>query len=59
MNRLLVPRPDGRPSFQTTSGAPAPILIAIICCLGLLVSLCATTYGLDLSAISLEDPWRS
>jgi len=44
MKRRLVPRPDERPSLKTT-GAPAPILIAIICCLGLLASLCAAIYG--------------
>ena len=56
MNRPMVPRPDERPSFQTTSDArqtgsdtPSLIVIATICCLGLLVSLCAAIYGLDLS----------
>jgi hypothetical protein len=50
MNRLLVPRPDERPSFQTTSDASSLILIVTICCLGLLVSLGAAIYGLDLGA---------
>jgi hypothetical protein len=47
MNRRLVPRPDERPSFQSYF---APMLIVTICCLGLLISLYAATYGVDLSA---------
>jgi hypothetical protein len=39
MNRRLVPPPEDRPSLQATD-ASVPILIAIICGLGLLISLC-------------------
>jgi len=49
MTHLLIARPDERPSFQTYFD-PSLILIATISCLGLLVSLCAAIYGLDLSA---------
>ncbi len=58
MSGLSVPPPDERPSSKTTSGAPVPIWIVIICGLGLLVSLCAAIYGLDLSVNLLEYPWR-
>jgi hypothetical protein len=59
MNRRLVPPPDERPSSKTASGAAALILIFIICGLGLLISLCAAIYGLDLSVNWLECPWKS
>jgi hypothetical protein len=49
MTHLVVPRPDERPSFQSYF-APSLIAVAAIGCLGLLVSLCAAIYGLDLSA---------
>lgn len=49
MTRLLVPRPDERPTFQSYF-APSLISVAAFGCLGLLVSLCAAIYGLDLSA---------
>jgi hypothetical protein len=39
-----------RSCFQTTFAVPSLISIVIICSLGLLVSLCAASYGLDLSA---------
>jgi hypothetical protein len=53
MNHLLAPRPDEQPSFQIELHAYAPFLIAIICYLGLLLSLCAAIFGLDLGASSL------
>jgi hypothetical protein len=58
MNRRLVPPPEEPPSLQATD-ASVPILIAIICGLGLLISLCAAIYGLDLSVSSVEYPWKS
>jgi hypothetical protein len=50
MNNLLVARPGERPAFQLTPDACSFISILIICALGILVSLCAASYGLDLSA---------
>jgi len=49
MTHLLIARPDERPSFQSYFD-PSLVLIVTICCLGLLVSLCAAIYGLDVSA---------
>jgi len=46
----LVTRPGKRSSFQIGSDTRSLIAIAVICCLGLLVSLCAAIYGLDLIA---------
>jgi hypothetical protein len=48
MTNLLIARPDERPLFQSYVD-PSLILIVTISCLGLLVSLCAAIYGLDLS----------
>ena len=50
MNNLLIARPGERPFFQLKSDAPSLVLILIICALGILVSLGAAIYGLDLSA---------
>jgi hypothetical protein len=50
MNNLLVARPGERPAFQLTPDASSLVSILIICALGILVSLCAASYGLDLSA---------
>jgi hypothetical protein len=49
MTDLLIRRRDERPSFQSYF-APSLISVAAIGCLGLLVSLGAAIYGLDLSA---------
>jgi hypothetical protein len=54
MNSLLVARSGERPSFQFKSDAPSLALIVVICALGILVSLCAATYGLDLT---VSPPW--
>jgi len=50
MNNLLIARPGERPPFQLKSDAPSLVLILIICALGILVSLGAAIYGLELSA---------
>jgi len=50
MNNLLVARPGERTVFQLKPDASSLVSILIICALGILVSLCAASYGLDLSA---------
>jgi hypothetical protein len=50
MNNLLVARPGERPAFQLKPDASSLVSILVICALGILISLCAARYGLDLSA---------
>ena len=45
----LVARVGSRPAHRATSDPVSPITIAIICCLGLLTSLCVAMLGFDLS----------
>ena len=50
MNNLLIARPGERPPFQLKTDAPSLVSILVICALGILASLGAASYGLDLSA---------
>jgi hypothetical protein len=45
MNNPLVARPGERPSFQLKPDASSLVSILIICALGIMVSLCAASYG--------------
>ena len=50
----LVARAGGRPVLRASSDPVSPVLIAIICCVGLLTSLCVAMLGVDLSEASFR-----
>ena len=50
----LTARTGNRRPLSATTDVASPVTIAIICCLGLLVSLGAAIFGLDLSEVSSQ-----